>query len=329
MTGYTRKVISINEKDRLLQKYADHLIFERKADINGCCIRLWTDNEEFKHSWEENWYFMSETVRSHGRLMAISSGDIGIPAKGKKPRVFYDPLSCSAFLFDCDYYGWVKSAALALAGDILEDNHDYFSIHGACLDVGGKGTTIIGPSGTGKTTLAYGMLMYKDAKLVSDDWHFFKFWGESIIGYSSEKNTYIRADLASSWPEYSGIFKVAKIDKEGRSVLDVGRVIGRGGMRRTTEIKNVVLLRREKGKEIIKKLSTAEAMGYMEKNDYCNPHLLQHNAWKKKLWRKSFMRLFKNANVYLLNTIETPRESLERVCKIAGLESKEKRKIKV
>ena len=53
--------------------------------------------------------------------------------------VKYDPLTRTAFLFNIDYYGWVKSIALALAGDILEDQHHIHSVHGAALDIGGQG----------------------------------------------------------------------------------------------------------------------------------------------------------------------------------------------
>jgi hypothetical protein len=34
-------------------------------------------------------------------------------------RVLYGAQSKTAFLFNIDYYGWIKSLALSLAGDIL------------------------------------------------------------------------------------------------------------------------------------------------------------------------------------------------------------------
>jgi hypothetical protein len=309
---YKKQIISIDEKDRLMQKYADKLLFERKADINGCCIRIWTDRDDWKRMWEDNWYFMSESVKSHGRLIAISTG-------GKRPIVKYDPLSCSAFLFDCDYYGWVKSIALALAGDILEDNHDYHSIHGALIDYDGKGVSIIGPPGTGKTTLSYGLLRYRGVKLVTDDWYFFRLVGGAAEAYASEKNSYIRADLAVAWPEYKDLYSITQFDKKGRSIIDVKRVLGKGNIKKTTEVRYVILLRREKGKDILKKLKAAEAVAYMEKHDHCNPHLLQNNAWKKKIRRRALMEMFKNAEVYLLNTIETPEGTLGRICDLVGV----------
>lgn len=310
---YRKQLISIDEKDRLMQRYADRLLFERKVDINGCCIRLWTDSEQLKHAWGENWYFMSESVKSHGRIIAIS------PGRGREPLLQFDPLSKTVFFFDCDYYGWIKSAALALAGDILEDNHDYHSIHGALIDCDGKGVSIIGPAGTGKTTLSYGLLRYKGTRLVSDDWHFFKLMGGCAEAYASEKNSYIRADLAVAWPEYKTLYGIAQFDRKGRAVIDVRRVLGRGNIKRVTEIRHVFLLRREKGKEVLKRLKPEEAVAYMEKTGYCNPHLLQNNAWKRKIRRRALLEMFKNADVYLLNTIETPEQTLGRICDLIGV----------
>jgi hypothetical protein len=310
---YAKKLISMSEKEKLIEKYKDKFIFEKKVDINGCCIRLWTDNKELKEMWEESWYSMSESVRSHGRIYAFETG------KGK-PTVLYEKISKSAFFLDSDYYGWIKSCALAIAGDILEDAHDYYSVHGALIDVNGIGTAIIGPSGTGKTTISYGLLRYKDVKLVADDWHFFKFYGSSVYGFCSEKNSYIRADLAASWPEYASIYKFASIDRAGRAIVDVSQIIGKGGIKKQTEIRNVIILMRDKReRKIFERIDAERAFEYLEKNEYCNPHILVNDGWKRKIRKGSFLKLLGSTNVYMLNTVESPEKSLKRVMHLLGI----------
>jgi len=306
---YKKQLISIDEKEKLFDKYLKLATFERKADISGACLHFYTDCKEWMDQWDVNWYFISEDIRSHAKIVALKG-------TGKKPLVKYDPISRTLFFFDCDYYGWIKSAALALIGDVLEDNHSIYSIHGALLDVKGKGIAIIGPSGTGKTTLGYGLLRYKETKLVADDWHFYHFVNSDAIAYGSEKNTYIRADIAKAWPEFKNIMKGVKLDNRGRAVVSIGKLIGERKTLKTTDIATIILLQRQKGKEVLKKLKPEEALQYMEKNDYCNPHILQTNAWKKKVRRKSFLQLFKHCDVWLLNTIETPSKSLERIYEI-------------
>src|SRR3989337_3844002 len=136
MTAMTSKyevdLSSIKDKGALMEKYAERLLYEERADIYGCCIKLLTDIKYVKERWEENFYPMSADCRSHGRMVVTEES-------GEKQRVFYDQLSKTAFLVNVDYYGWMKSIALSIASDILEDSHGINSVHGACVDIDGKG----------------------------------------------------------------------------------------------------------------------------------------------------------------------------------------------
>jgi len=323
---YAKRVISIEEKERLYRRWIDQAVFDRKANVSGACLHFYSNTERWTGEWDSNWFFMDESIRSHGKLFAIDTVAHETGGKGKrhktankKPTELYDPISRTLFFMDAGYYGWLKSAALALVGDVLEDNHRIFSIHGALLSVDGKGVSLIGPSGTGKTTLSYGLLLDPCVKLVADDWHFFKFVNSEATGYASEKNTYIRADVASVWKEYKQLLEGAKLDNRGRAVVDVGRAIGKNKLEMTADMRYVVLLQRDKTKPIIRELSAKEAVDYLVKNDYCNPHTLQKNAWKQKVRKEAFLQLFKSCRVLLLNTIETPEQSLQRIKDFIGI----------
>jgi len=153
-----------------MEKHGERLLYEERADIYGCCIKLLTDIKYVKERWEESFYPMSAHVRFHGRLIVTNE-------ENKEQQVLYEPLSKTAFLINIDYYGWVKSLALSVAGDILEDNHGINSVHGACVDVDGKGVCLIAPSGTGKTTHTYGLLRIEGVRVVSNDWFFVRLMG--------------------------------------------------------------------------------------------------------------------------------------------------------
>ncbi len=196
--------------------------YEIKSEIYGCCIKLLTGQAAIRDRWEENFYFASQNIRSHGRLYVLQDESEG------PNRIYYDPLSKTCFLFNVDYYGWIKSLALSVAGDILEDNHGIYSVHGACLDAHGMGLCILGGSGAGKTTHTYGLLRSPRTRVVSDDWFFARVYGEDILAYGSEKNFYIRADLAEIWKEFSGLMDKAAFDEKGRAVVDLRWVIGKG-----------------------------------------------------------------------------------------------------
>ena len=164
---------------------------------------------------------MSETVRSHGRVICLDD-----PARPLE--VLYEPGTKTAFLFNFDYYGWIKSVALAVAGDILEDEHHIHSVHGAALDIGGKGVTLIAPSKTGKTTHSWGLLRMKEARLVTDDWYFVRLSERKPMAFASEKNCYIDADIGTIWEEYRGLVEKAKFDNRQRAVVNVRWVTGKG-----------------------------------------------------------------------------------------------------
>ena len=86
-------------------------------------------------------------------------------------KVIYEPISKTPIILNCDYYGWVKSLALALTADFFEEYHSEhrrYSVHGSLVDKKGHGLAIMGPSGSGKTTLTYGLLESGVYNYVSD-----------------------------------------------------------------------------------------------------------------------------------------------------------------
>ena len=163
---YTISLISTDENERLRELYIPKVLYEIKSEIYGCCIKLLSDDHTVKETWQDNFYPMSQNIRSHGRIFVFKD-----PACGPD-TVFFDPHSRSAYLINFNYYGWIKSIALSLAGDILEDEHNIYSVHGACMDIDGKGLCLIGNSGAGKTTQTYGLLKDPHTRIVSDDWFF-------------------------------------------------------------------------------------------------------------------------------------------------------------
>lgn len=309
---YRKEIITPEERERLLEQLGQNLPYGLKADISGVCIKLNTDLDYWADEWRRNWFPMLHSIHSHGRLFVRNIGGI--------ETVKYDPLSNTAFLLDTDYYGYVKSIALAIAGDVMEENHDIYSIHGACLDVDGHGVSIIAPSGTGKTTTAYGLMRIKNVRFIGDDWHFFRFFGEDVIAYGSENESYIRADVGDVWHEYEQLVKIARFDNKQRAVVDISRIVGRGNIRDSVPLKHVILLKRDKGDNVpVRKLSHEEAVEYLIKNDFCNPHFLVEDERKTRLRVNAYTRLMKYTDVYLLNTIETPQESHMRIRKILGI----------
>jgi hypothetical protein len=312
---YTVEIISMERKKELVDQYGGRIRYEIKSEIYGCCIKLLTGVTSVKDAWEESFYFASQNIRSHGRLYVLQDKSQG------ENQVYYDPQSKTGFLFNMDYYGWIKSLALSLAGDILEDNHGIYSVHGACLDARGLGLCILGGSGAGKTTHTYGLLRSPRVRVVSDDWFYARIFGDDILAYGSEKNFYIRADLADIWKEFSGLVEKAVFDEKGRAVVDLRWVIGKGRILPLTTLENVIILKRDPSEEeTVRELGGEEALQIMEANDYFNPHLLVHSDFKRSLRSRFFRALFARARVHEVNTRGTPEESQRAIKDILEIE---------
>jgi hypothetical protein len=311
---YEVKAVSAEEKEKVLESlHARRPLFEKKADIYGCCVKLFTDSEEFFLMWNQNFHSMLDSIRPHGRVLAFRGTG--------KEKISYEPTSKTAIIENCDYYGKLKSVGLAVVADYLEDvpsEHRRHSIHGSYVDLGGRGIAIIGPSKSGKTTLTYGLLMEGKASFLTDDWLFVRM-GHDVVVHSSEKNSYIRGNIDKDWPAYRKMFKrlKPKYDNKGRAIMDVRMLFGEDKLKSESVMGAVVVLTRDKKEKPFRRLSAKEALSFMLENDFCNPHQLVRSPRKKRMRVGFFRELFGRVPVYLLNTVETPAESLARLKKVA------------
>lgn len=305
--SYPIELIGIEEKDRLYAKYESKFLYTAKASIYGCCLKLLTGVEYVKERWEDSFYSMSEDTRSHGRLIVLKE-------KGKKLGVKYDPYTKTAFLFNIDYYGWVKSIALGIAGDVLEDEHSIYSVHGAAIDIKGKGVSLIAPPGTGKTTHSWGLLGLKTARLVADDWYFVRLSSREPLAFGSEKNSYIEADIGKIWGEYEKLVKKAHFDPQGRAVVNVRWIVGSGGVIPMSTIQEIILLKRDpKDENIVTELGAKEALQYLITNNFCNPHQLVKDKRKLELRKKFFHQYLRQTSVHMVNTTPPPHETQRKI----------------
>jgi len=314
--GYNVTRISIQEKETLAERYTPRVQYELKSDIYGCCIKLLTDRREVRDRWSENLYNMSQNIRSHGRLYVFND-----PHEGNN-QIYYDPQSKTAFLLNLQYYGWIKSLALSVAGDMLEDEHAIFSVHGACIDTGCEGVCILGSSGAGKTTQTYGLLRETKIRVVSDDWFFVRVFGRDILAYGSEKNFYIRADLATVWPEFRDLVAHAEFDADGRAVVDLRWIVGKGRILPLTTLRTLVLLKRDPSDaRIVNAIDQDEAMKILQKESFFNPHFLVQNEFKTAVRTSFFRDLLARTTAFVVNTTGTPEESQNVIRRLANLNS--------
>jgi len=308
--GYSVRLISASEKDKLYDEYKIKNFHSAKAEIFGLCMKLYTEDRGIMDMWEDNFYSMSSNVRSHARIISVNDERYGMD-------VLYDRTTNTAFLFNFDYYGWIKSIALAIVADMLEDSHNIFSVHGAALDINGTGVTLIAPSKTGKTTQSWGLLREKGGRLITDDWYFVRLGGGNPIVIGSEKNCYVDADIGDVWEEFKPLVQNVLFDNKGRGIANIRWVTGNSSVIPMTTMRHIILMKRDyEDKNVVRKLTSSEAVDYMIGNDFCNPHQMVRDARKMKMRKKFFREYFSDSCVYMVNTILSPQETQEHIRKI-------------
>lgn len=301
--GYEVKLIDTKKSSELRLKYKDMKTYSSKANIYGLCVEFLTENRAHIEMWEDNFYSMSENIRSHVMMYSISDSSYGM-------TVLYDPTTNVAFLFNFDYYGWIKSIALGISGKILEEKHDTYSVHGATLDIDGRGVTLIAPSKTGKTTQSWGLLRMDNAHLITDDWYFVKLGNRRPMAYASEKNCYIDADIGDVWEEYKPLVSYVKFDNKGRGIANIRWVTGESSVIPMTKIRYVFLLKRDHSDPVIaRELSSEEALDYLISNDLCNPHQIIKDDYRKGIREEFFSEFLSLCDTFLINTIKSPQET--------------------
>ena len=312
--GYKVVLIGSEEGSRIYSEIKDNRFITAKADIMGICVRLFSEDRETVNMWRDNFYPMINSVRSHARIFCINddSGEM---------KVLYNQNTHTAFLYNFDYYGWIKSIALAIASDILEDAHKVYSVHGAALDIDGIGVTLIAPSKTGKTTQSWGLFRSENAHLITDDWYFVKLSGGRPMVSGSEKNCYIDADIGDVWKEYLPLVSTTKFDNKGRGIANVRWITGNESVAFNTYMRYAVFLKRDKDDErLVTELSIDEAVDYLVKNDFCNPHQMVRDERKIKLRTEFFRQYLSKCKVFLINTVNKAEETQELIRKTLEIE---------
>ena len=312
--GYTVVLITTDEASEIYSKIKDNRFITAKADIAGVCVRLYTEDRETVNMWRDNFYPMINAVRSHARIFCISdcSGEL---------KVLYDRNTKTAFLYNFDYYGWIKSIALAMASDILEDAHKVYSVHGAALDIDGKGVTLIAPSKTGKTTQSWGLIRTNNAHLITDDWFFVRLTEGRPRIHSSEKNCYIDADIGDVWEEYTPLVTTTKFDNKGRGIANLRWIMGQDSMVSTTSMRDVILLKRDKADDrIIIDMTADEALDYLVEHDFCCPHQMVRDDGKLELRKEFFRRFLSRCSIHMVNTVLPAKETQAKIREALGVE---------
>ena len=185
------------------------------------------------------------------------------------------------------------------------------------MDIDGKGVTLIAPSKTGKTTQSWGLLRADNAHLITDDWYFVRINNGRPLVSGSEKNCYIDADIGDVWTEFKPLVETTKFDNKGRGIANVRWVTGNESVTNSTYMRYVIFLKRDyDDPNLVTELGIDDAVDYLVKNDFCNPHQMVRDERKLRIRTEFFRDYLSKCKVYLINTVKKAEETQELIRKI-------------
>jgi hypothetical protein len=170
-----------------------------RANLNGVVVEFHGNSQHQYDFWKLNWNEAKQSAPTDARIISAFGVD------DFEPSAFYCPEIHESLFFNTEYYGQCKSWALGMAAAVLEKTKNTHSIHGACVDVGGKGVIIVAPTGTGKTTQAFKLMELLHGRIVGDDWVYIDHnEGQRLghlVGRQPEKSLYMRTEsqLTKEW----------------------------------------------------------------------------------------------------------------------------------
>jgi hypothetical protein len=174
-------------RDELVTAAVEHIVRHAGREplalydvvIHGVRVRAITNSPHLREFWVENWYSPEEWRATTG-LTPPARPQVTVYALGnvtEQPEAaYYSRGTNTIIFFNTSYYGQLKSWVLGAVGRVLAEEWGIHSVHGACVEKGGRGVLYIAPTGTGKSTSSYGLqATYPDTRFHSDDWVYVRY----------------------------------------------------------------------------------------------------------------------------------------------------------
>jgi aspartate/methionine/tyrosine aminotransferase len=199
-------------RDALVAEMDGHLTpenyYEWNANIAGVIVQLRTNVSHLSDFWIENWYpaQIEADLEPHGIIYAVD----GIA--GREPRAFYNSETKTGVIINSDNYGPLRSLALGIVMDVSERLFGGGAVRGMSADIGGKGLILVGPPGTRKTELFYGLLEDSRFRLHSNDIVFVRPSGGRTSAECVERKLYLPTNTVEAFPRLAPLFDNSKCE---------------------------------------------------------------------------------------------------------------------
>jgi aspartate/methionine/tyrosine aminotransferase len=267
--------------------------FEWNAAINGLVVQLRTNLPHLCDFWMDNWWPapLDADMKPHAVIYAVD----GIP--GREPRAFTNAETQTGVLVNVDGYGPLRSLALGLVADLSGRLSGAHPVRGMAADFGGAGLALVGPKGTNKTELFFGLLADARFRLHATDLAFVRAAGGEAASENPERKLFLPTQTVEADGRLAPLFDRSKCEnvvtrkedcpdaecqrlhecrldrgtgfcykasKESHALLDPDWLGGRASYARRTSLRWLFILRRDAFSPDVVKLPADEALRILE-----------------------------------------------------------------
>lgn len=188
----------------------------------------------------------------------------------------FEELSNTGLITGLDEYGLLTSTVIGMYSRLLfEDNWN--PIHGAAIQVNGKGALIIGHHGAGKSTALLNLIHrtrnFANYRVLTDDWSVARHDGESIKLHSIEEKMSFSDSLVRDNPELNLItlYEQNEVAGIGKLWIDIDKVLGSGMHIQETTLKKVLIFSPAQSEKLITEISAEEVAELLVDSSYHMP----------------------------------------------------------
>jgi hypothetical protein len=202
---------------------------------------------------------------------------------------------------NCDSYEQVRKTALTLVTDSVERISEVHTIHGACVDFGGRGMALVAPPGVGRGTVCYGLMQDERARIHSNDFFVVRYTRAEALADFCERKFYVRTRVAKTYDYVSQLFDRSRLEnvvtrkedclnqqcenlddcdldrgdthcywasKYSRAMLDPYWIGGVTGYTKRTSLHWLVILRKDSFSPVIEEIKPESALALLEEGKF-------------------------------------------------------------